>query len=851
MSCQQVKGQFPVSILRRMLKFLKMAQGVQRSRHGKRSGLRPLVGVERLDPRLVLSGSPLGAMVQDTGEYLLGSSTVTVVLMESTGAASSEDWDPASITAVKNKVEESLAWWENTLTEQSPVHRLSFVTDYQYTDSPVPTSVEPIAEKSNVYTTWVNDFLDVANANTSDGISADVRKFNHSQRVHHGADWGFTIFVVNDANDSDGMFAEGGSFRRAFAFAGGRFMIVPAGRPASTFAHEIGHMFWARDEYPGGGSYSDHRGYYNAQNINAHDNPTQGFVQQPSIMASGSLMTTAYDNNTSSQSSFEMLGWRDSDDDGVFDVLDVPHTLEGSGQQNGTEYHFQATASVNAMVNANSSGFQSDITLNTIDRIEYRFDDGPWIVDATPGLAELAFEFTVDIPDGAGQIEVRTRSVDATSQQTIAQSTPFVADLSAKTVQADEGLAGYVWLDSNGDDQWTNSENGVQGVTVRLIDVDGNLLSLSNSVDADGYADADELDSRFSGVSLSAVGTHILDASVYSREDPQATTGSRVFANFNAGTNSVVKTWGQKSRTLRATFTAPQSVVAITSIADDFGDVARLEAYDASGQLLERVTSPVMTDGETVQLSVSRPESDIAYVIARAHYNTEVLFDDLRIGPSTESVTDSQGVFRFQGLPDEDYRVEVLGVEGLQLGTPSILGRSLDNQIPVVDLAFGLDSPPWLNPSNSEDINNDGMVSPIDALVIINDLNASGARELPPPTDSVKPPPFLDSSGDGWVTSIDALRVINLLNANAEAEAEGETQPFRWAAEYGLNSARVALRSELSAPSDLAETIQLESSNDYRYHCLAVDLTLELWFAEKEICGEDATLDEVEVSGLA
>ena len=33
-------------------------------------------------------------------------------------------------------------------------------------------------------------------------------------------------------------------------------MIVPAGRPASTFAHEIGHMFWARDEYPGGGSYS-------------------------------------------------------------------------------------------------------------------------------------------------------------------------------------------------------------------------------------------------------------------------------------------------------------------------------------------------------------------------------------------------------------------------------------------------------------------------------------------------------------------------------------------------------------------------------------------------------------------
>lgn len=836
-----------MSILRRMMKCLKTTQ----PRRLARPRTRTLTGFERLDPRLVLSGSPYGAMVQDTGEYLLGSSTVTVVLMESTGAQSSEDWDVASINAVKSKVDEALDWWEDTLAEQTSVHRLSFTTDYQFADAPVPTSVEPIAEKSNVYTTWANDFLTHANANTSDGISADLRKFNHSQRVQYGTDWGFTIFVVNDANDSDGMFQEGGSFRRAFAFAGGRFMVVPAGRPASSFAHELGHMFWARDEYPGGGSYSDHRGYYNAQNINAHDNPTQGFVQQPSIMGSGALMATAYANNTSSQSSFEMLGWRDTDGDGVFDVLDVPHTLEGSGQQNGSKYHFQATANVNTMINENSSGFQSDITVNTIDRIEYRFDDGPWVVDATPGTATSEFEFTVDIPDGASRIEVRTRSVDTISQQTIAQSTTFIADLQAKTVQAEEGLAGYVWLDSNGDDQWTNNEGGVPGVPVRLVDADGNPLSLINAVDADGYADTEVLNSKFSGVSIAAVGSHILNASVYAREDSQATTGNRVFANFNVGTNSVVKTWGQESRTLRASFSTPQSVVAIAAIADDSGDVARLEAYNAQGQMLERVTSATMTDGESVQLSVSRPEGDIAYVIARAHYNTEVLFDDLRIGPATELTTDSQGVFRFQGLPDGDYRVEVQGIDGLQLGTPSILDRSINSQIPLVDLAFGLDSPPWLNASNSEDINNDGVVSPIDALVIINDLNANGGRELPAPTDSVKPPPFLDSSGDGWVTSIDALRVINLLNANASAEAEGESQLYRWDPGPSTASASVELTKEFSPTSDSAETIQLESLNDYRYHCQAVDLTLELWVADEEMCSLDDTPDGFEVSELA
>ena len=47
-------------------------------------------------------------------------------------------------------------------------------------------------------------------------------------------------------------------------------------------------------------------------------------MQQPGIMASGTLLTTAYANHTSGQSSFEMLGWRDTDADGVFDVLDVP-----------------------------------------------------------------------------------------------------------------------------------------------------------------------------------------------------------------------------------------------------------------------------------------------------------------------------------------------------------------------------------------------------------------------------------------------------------------------------------------------------------------------------------------------
>jgi hypothetical protein len=112
---------------------------------------------------------------------------------------------------------------------------------------------------------------------------------------------------------------------------GGKIFRFALDASRSTFAHETGHMFWARDEYLGGGSYLDFRGYYDTQNWNAVNNPTPGFVHQPSIMASGSSLEFAYQTNTSAASTLEMIGWRDSNGNGIFDVLDVPHRLEGVG----------------------------------------------------------------------------------------------------------------------------------------------------------------------------------------------------------------------------------------------------------------------------------------------------------------------------------------------------------------------------------------------------------------------------------------------------------------------------------------------------------------------------------------
>ncbi len=94
----------------------------------------------------------------------------------------------------------------------------------------------------------------------------------------------------------------------------------------------------------------------------------------------------------------------------------------------------------------------------------------------------------------------------------------------------------------------------------------------------------------------------------------------------------------------------------------------------------------------------------------------------------------------------------------------------------TVSIAVIVDPFPWRNPTNPLDVNNDGSVSPIDALLVISDLNKNGNRILPnPPVPPNVPPPYLDVSGDNSLSPVDALIVITYLNSGSgEGEGEGE-----------------------------------------------------------------------------
>jgi peroxiredoxin Q/BCP len=69
----------------------------------------------------------------------------------------------------------------------------------------------------------------------------------------------------------------------------------------------------------------------------------------------------------------------------------------------------------------------------------------------------------------------------------------------------------------------------------------------------------------------------------------------------------------------------------------------------------------------------------------------------------------------------------------------------------------------WQNAVNAVDVNRSGTVEPLDALIVVNDLNEHGDRNLPELAADYAGP-LCDVSGDGVLSALDALLVVNSLN---------------------------------------------------------------------------------------
>ncbi len=119
------------------------------------------------------------------------------------------------------------------------------------------------------------------------------------------------------------------------------------------------------------------------------------------------------------------------------------------------------------------------------------------------------------------------------------------------------------------------------------------------------------------------------------------------------------------------------------------------------------------------------------------------------------------------------------------------------------------------------DVNADGFITPIDALLVINFLNLQGSRSV---VGLPAPPPYRDVNGDNFISPVDALLVINYLNNRGRSgSGEGEMQAEGEAAELfmspievgrGLENSMIGVRTIDLAPGEFYGPVQPSEPGD-------------------------------------
>jgi len=329
-----------------------------------------IIDSNNVDYHPICSHKPLHPGYYETSEFLIGSIAVGVILPESNGMndPNTENWTETEESKVVAKITNALNW----LKAYNPSANISFSMEINYR---VPTSLEPISRWYSEYPLWVTETI------YNLGYRS-ILDYVNNLRNRLRTDWAFILFIVDSSNDADGCFPEGYD---AGAIIGGPFVISTTrwinGFMDAILAHEICHLFYATDEYNGVREFS-------------------GYLNCPDADGAICLMTSnAWRLCKATQ---QQLGWRDTDGDGIPDIIDTfPKITMDMHQYQEANGILTYTGFVTEDPYHNSNPYsrprwpdwqevffripktRRSITVNTITKVEYRIDDGPWM-NATP-----------------------------------------------------------------------------------------------------------------------------------------------------------------------------------------------------------------------------------------------------------------------------------------------------------------------------------------------------------------------------------------------------------------------------------------------------------------------------------
>jgi hypothetical protein len=361
------------------------------------SGPNPLQPMGLFIPSPPLDGAPASY----TSEFMAGRVAVGVILVQSNGSidASLHSWTPTQEANVLAKISSATAF----LAAQNPAAKLQFAFEIH---SPADCDYEPITHPFSDNITWQN------NALLKLGY-ANVGLYNAHLRSALNADWAYTIYVADDTGcpSCNGTFVDG---RFAYASLGGGRVVMTydndgwgIGRMDNVCAHESAHMFGALDEYSSGQPAYTQSGYFNQANDNAFSGGS---------LHDGLCIMRGYGDLATAdlcQASWQHVGWRDQDADGITDVLDTAASLSWSAGTPlsvlpGTSLTLHGSGADQPL--APLSPYLPAATINGITLVNYRLNGGPWTaaaLDHGGSLSHEGFSFPTGAINASTLVEVQ------------------------------------------------------------------------------------------------------------------------------------------------------------------------------------------------------------------------------------------------------------------------------------------------------------------------------------------------------------------------------------------------------------------------------------------------------------
>lgn len=391
----------------------------------KKAGSLQAVGVtaQSVKPasEITVQTLPYGAGFYDTSEYMIGDIAVGIILLESNGSidVSTEDWTTTEESSVVSEIQAGLNWW----AVREPNAKLTFTYDIH---TKVTTGYEPISHtvptgNPSGESLWINDAMIDLGYSTSDYFYK-VYDYENAIRQSFNTDWAFTIFVADSSNDVDGLFTDG---YFAYAYLGGPFTVMTYDNDGygiinmdAVIAHETGHIFYANDQYKEAKRpCTEMTGYLSIENQNSAytlSGPCSSNVD--SIMRS---QVPPYTNGAIDPHARQQIGWRDTDADGIMDIIDFlpSSTLNAYSPDptnDNTPTYTGRSATTITYPNNNPAPWNNgnNITINKITNVQYRVDGALWInaspADGSFDSSTEDFNFTTpELSNGTHTIEVR------------------------------------------------------------------------------------------------------------------------------------------------------------------------------------------------------------------------------------------------------------------------------------------------------------------------------------------------------------------------------------------------------------------------------------------------------------